>query len=186
MASRGETIQREHGMMASTPPITTIDQALLMCSRFSKQLIEILRCPCEADAYLPFLTAVIISKVLATYGAIAKVDDSTPFKFSSILDSQKEQEQQQDAFVAVPLRLGAYDVDGELEGVLRAQLVLHELSKLECVVQLFAQKYCQGGGDEKSSEDRTIYSALGQFIKYRYARTKVACELRSSLQTLGI
>lgn len=186
MASRGEMMQREHSILANTPPITTIDQALLMCSTISKQLIEILRCRCEADAYLPFLIAVIISKVLATYGAIAKVDDSTPFNFGSILEIPEEREQQQDAFVAVPLRLGAYDVDGELEGVLRAQLVLHELSKLECVVQLFAEKYCPGGDDEKSSEDRIIYLALGQFIKHRYARTKVACELRSPLQTLGI
>ena len=186
MTSRGETMQRELGTIATTPPVTTIDQAFLMCSRVSKQLIEILRCRCEADAYLPFLIAVIISKLLATYGAIAKVDDSTPFNFGSIQKFQKEQEQRQDAFVAVPLRLGAYDVDGEVEGVLRAQLVLHELSKLECVVQLFAEKYCQGGGDEKSSEDRTIYSALGQFIKHRCARTKEACELRSPLQTLRL
>ena len=173
MTSRNETTQREHSIPPSTPPTT--DQAMLMCSTTSKQLMEILQCRCDADAYLPFLISVIISKVLATYGAIAKVDDSTPFK----------QEQQQDAFVAVPLRLGAYDVDGELEGMMKAQLVLHELMKFECVVKLFSEKYCLGGrgGDEKSSEEKTIYAALGQFIKQRYARTKVACEHRNPSHT---
>lgn len=185
MESRGETMQSEHSILASTPPITTTDQALLMCSSISKQLIEILQCQCEADAYLPFLIAVIISKVLATYGAIAKVDDSMPFNFGCIPKIQQEKEQQHDAFMAVPLRLGAYDVDGELEGVLRSQLVLHELSKLECVVQLFAEKYCLSEGDEKPSDDRTIYSALSQFIKHRYARIKAACELKNPLPTLG-
>ncbi|KAL8795157.1 MAG: hypothetical protein Q9195_002312 [Heterodermia aff. obscurata] len=184
MTSRSETMPREHNIPPSTPPTT--DQAMLMCSTTSKQLMEILQCRCDADAYLPFLISVIISKVLATYGAIAKVDDSTPFNFGSSLKVQKEQEQQQDAFVAVPLRLGAYDVDGELEGVMRAQLVLHELSKFECVVKRFSEKYCLGGGDEKSSEERTIYAALGQFIKQRYARTKVACELRSPSPTMRL
>ena len=175
MTSRSETTPQEQNTPANTLPTT--DQAMLMCSTTSKQLIEILRCRCDADAYLPFLISVIISKVLATYGAIAKVDDSTPFDVGSNAKVQRAQEQQQDAFVAVPLRLGAYDVDGELEGVMRAQLVLHELTKFECVVKLFAEKYCLGGGDEKSSEERAIYAALGQFIKQRYARTKVACEL---------
>jgi hypothetical protein len=185
MASRSETMQREHSILASTPPLTTTDQALLMCSSIGKQLVEMIQCRCEADAYLPFLITVIISKVLATYGAIAKVDDSTPFGFGSTPKIQKKQEQQQDAFVAVPLRLGAYDVDVELEGVLRGQLVLHELSKLECVVQLFTEKYCQGGVYEKPSDEMAIYSALGQFIRHRYARTKAACELRIPLPTPG-
>ena len=194
LESRGGMMQREHDMPDIAPPITT-DQALMICSTISKQLIEMLQCRCQTDSYLPFLITVIISKVLATYGAIAKVDASTLFKFGSSPQIQtaqekaqnqeqqrnreREQEQQQDAFVAVPLRLGAYDVDGELEVVLRARLVLHELSKLECVVQLFAEKYCQGGAEEKSREDGTIFSALGQFIKHRYAKTKAACEVRS-------
>ena len=183
MTSRRETTPREPNIPAGTMPTT--DQAMLMCSTTSKQLVEILRCRCDADAYLPFLISVIISKVLATYGAIAKVDDSTPFDFGSSVKVQNEQEQQP-AFVAVPLRLGAYDLDGELEGVMRAQLVAHELTKFECVVKLFSEKYCLGGGDEKSSEERTIYAALGQFIKQRYARTKAACELRSPSQTMRL
>ena len=184
MTTRSETTQSEQSIPANAPPTT--DQAMLMCSTTSKQLMDILRCRCDADAYLPFLISVIISKVLATYGAIAKVDDSTPFNFGSSLKVQKEEEQQQDAFVAVPLRLGAYDVDGELEGVMRAQLVLHELMKFERVVRLFSEKYCLGAGDEKSSEERAIYAALGQFIKQRYARTKVACEHRSPSQAMRL
>lgn len=184
MTSRSETTPSDHSVPPHTPPTT--DQAMLMCSTTSKQLMEILQCRCDADAYLPFLISVIISKVLATYGAIAKVDDSTPFNFGSNLKEKKEREQQQDAFVAVPLRLGAYDLDGELEGAMRAQLVLHELSKFECVVKLFSERYGLGGGDEKSSEERSIYAALGQFIKQRYARTKRACENRSSSQTMRL
>lgn len=168
-----------------------------MCSSISKQLIKILQCRCEVDAHLPFLISVIISKLLAAYAAIAKVDDSTPFNSGSIQRLQKEQQEQEqeqereqeqgkDAFVAVPLRLGAFEMDGELECVLRARLVLHELSKLECLVQLFAESYCQGegaagAGDNSSSNEGGIYSDLGRFVKLRFARTRAACELRSSL-----
>jgi len=205
-----------------------------MCSSIGQQLAEILQCRCEADAYLPFLIAVIISKVLATYGAIAKVDDSTPFSFGSmsnpgnpkdqekekemgmereaeqhqhlnqnqhipqhqqqqpqqsLLQSQPQQQQQQDTFLAVPLRLGAYNVDSKLEGLLRSQLVLYELSKLERVVQLFSEKYCQSGpgttapeNERFGEEDMTIYSALGQFITQRYTRIKNACEVRNTAE----
>ena len=221
----------------TSSPLITTDQAMLMCSSISQQLAEILQCRCEADAYLPFLIAVIISKVLATYGAIAKVDDSTPFSFGSVSnpgnprDQEKEkemgmereaeqhehlnqnqhipqhqqqqqqqqqpplqsqpqqQQQQQDTFLAVPLRLGAYNVDSKLEGLLRSQLVLYELSKLERVVQLFSEKYCQSGpgttaleNERFGEEDMTIYSALGQFITQRYTRIKNACELRNTAE----
>ncbi|PMD17249.1 hypothetical protein NA56DRAFT_752297 [Hyaloscypha hepaticicola] len=203
LASRGEIIEPERD--GAPPRITTTDQALLMCSSISKQLIKILQCRCEVDAHLPFLISVIISKLLAAYAAIAKVDDSTPFNSGSIQRLQKEQQEQEqeqeqereqeqgkDAFVAVPLRLGAFEMDGELECVLRARLVLHELSKLECLVQLFAESYCQGegaagagagagAGDNSSSNEGGIYSDLGRFVKLRFARTRAACELRSSL-----
>ncbi|EEQ32238.1 hypothetical protein McanMca71_008018 [Microsporum canis] len=181
----GEPTHREHSILSSTPPITTTDQALLACSGVSKQLIEMLECRCEADAYLPFRITVMISKVLATYSAIAKVDDLTPFSFCSISKIQQEQGQGQADFMAAPLWLGAYEVDRELEGTLRAQLVFHELSKFEPVVKLFADKYCQNG-DEAPGEDGAIYSALGQFIKHRFDTTKTACELRSPLPTQRI
>ncbi|KAM3073546.1 hypothetical protein ACMFMG_004560 [Clarireedia jacksonii] len=184
MTSRGDTMQQEHNIMCSPSPIITTDQALLMCSSITKQLIEILRCSCDANVYLPFLLSVIISQVLAAYGAIAKVDDTTPFSHGNIPKQQTQQDQ--NAFVSVPLRLGAYNVDGEIEGRLRAQLVLHELSKLECAVQLFVDKYSHCGREEKLGEERFIYSALGQFIKHRYSRVKAACELRSPSPTMDI
>ncbi|KAI0405289.1 hypothetical protein F4802DRAFT_563811 [Xylaria palmicola] len=183
MANKEEAIQSDGSPLSGSvsPPIG-IDQALLTCSSISQQITEILKCRCEADGHLPFLVSVLISKVLATYGAIARVKDSTPFNFgtpSKILD-QQEHQPHDDAFVAVALRLGTYSVDSQLEGALRAQIVLHELSKLECMAQLFTEKYCRDGEDEQSGEDRIIYSALCQFIKDRYARTKAACELRST------
>ncbi|KAI8626038.1 hypothetical protein F5Y19DRAFT_230761 [Xylariaceae sp. FL1651] len=191
MTARDKAIQGEHGVLGSTPPLTTTDQALLMCSSIGQRMIELLQCRCEADAHLPFLITALISKILATYGAIANVDDSTLFDFGTRKKSQTEQEeeeqqqQEKDAFAAVPLRLGAYDVDRELEGVLRAHLVLHELSKLECITQLFEDRYCQSIGNEKLGEDRAIYLALSQFIKNRYATTKAACELKKTLPKEG-
>jgi hypothetical protein len=184
MASRGDTMQPEPNLMGGPHPIITADQALVMCSSITQQLTDILQCSCDANAYLPFLLSVIISQVLAAYGAIAKIDDNTPFNYGSIPKQQMPQEQS--AFVSVPLRLGAYNVDGEIEGRLRAQLVLHELSKLEGVVQLFSDKYSAGGREEKLGEDRFIYSALGQFIKHRYTKVKAACELRSPSPTMDI
>ncbi|KAI0430872.1 hypothetical protein F5Y09DRAFT_306400 [Xylaria sp. FL1042] len=194
MSTRNEVMQGELNGLGCPPSITTIDQALLMCSNASQQVVEILKCQCKADAHLPFLITVLISKILATYGAIAKADDSTPFNFGTAsrnpMEQELEQQQhhhhnhhhhQEDAFVAVPLRLGAYDVDRELEERFRSHIVLHELLKLKGMVQLFAQKYCQATTDKKNpSEGGLIYSALGQFVEQRYAATMAACALRST------
>jgi len=43
-----------------------------------------------------------------------------------------------------------------------------------------------GEGDDKSNEDKIIDSALGRFIKHRYARTMAACKYRSPLPTFRI
>lgn len=181
MTGGDETSQGEHYLNGSTSPIRTTDQALLMCSTVGQQIMEILRCRCESDAHLPFLLTVLISKILAIYGAIAKVGDCGPFNFRIPPQQQTQKQPGGDAFEAVPLRLGSYDVDRELEGVLRAHMVLHELSKLGCLCKLFAEKYCQGEEDNKSSLDGIIYSALNNFIGVRFAATKAACELRSAL-----
>ncbi|KAI0973823.1 hypothetical protein F4678DRAFT_471015 [Xylaria arbuscula] len=187
MSTRNE-MQGELNGLGCPSSITTIDQALLMCSNASQQVVEILKCQCKADAHLPFLITVLISKVLATYGAIAKADDSTPFNFGTPSPTPMEQEFehhrqhiQEEAFAAVPLRLGVYDVDRELEETLRGHIVLHELLKLKGMVQLFAEKYCNAGADKKhQSEGGLIYSALGQFVQERYAATMAACSLRST------
>ncbi|KAI1293156.1 hypothetical protein F5Y03DRAFT_374609 [Xylaria venustula] len=188
MSTRNEMMQGELNGLGCPPSITTIDQALLMCSNASQQVVEILKCQCKADAHLPFLITVLISKVLATYGAIAKADDSTPFNFGTPSPTPMEQElehrrqhNQEEAFAAVPLRLGVYDVDRELEETLRGHIVLHELLKLKGMVQLFAEKYCHAGTDKKhQSEGGLIYSALGQFVQERYAATMAACAQRST------
>ncbi|KAI3318676.1 hypothetical protein HD806DRAFT_308858 [Xylariaceae sp. AK1471] len=198
LATKDGTTQAEEGGTNGTTPLTTIDQALMICSNISKQLIDILQCPCEADAHLPFLLAVLISKVLATYGAIARIDDSTPFNFPNpgALGREKgpgqaeqlqQRNRQDDAFAAVPLRLGAYDIDKELEGSLRAHLVVHEVAKLSSVSRLFGEKYCQrgAGGGDSFDDGNCIYGALGKFVEDRYARIRAACERRSSLSPLG-
>ena len=194
ISTRNDMMESDLSALGCGTTITTIDQALLMCSNASQRVVEILKCQCKADAHLPFLITVLISKILATYGAIAKADDSTPFNFGTSPRSQQEQELEQqqlqqlqqrqqqldDAFAAVPLRLGAYDVDRALEETLRAHIVLHELLKLKSMVQLFSEKYCRASTDKNPGEGGLIYSALGQFVEDRYAATITACELRSS------
>ncbi|KAI1363166.1 hypothetical protein F5Y08DRAFT_329547 [Xylaria arbuscula] len=193
ISTRNDMMQSDLSALGCGPTITTTDQALLMCSNASQRVVEILKCQCKADAHLPFLITVLISKILATYGAIAKADDSTPFNFGTVVKTQQEQEleqqqlqqlqqqqQSEDAFAAVPLRLGSYDVDRALEETLRAHIVLHELLKLKGMVQLFSEKYCQSNADKDLGEGGLIYSALGQFVEDRYAATMAACELRSS------
>ncbi|KAI0452385.1 hypothetical protein F5B21DRAFT_516040 [Xylaria acuta] len=191
LANKDETTQGECGIFHTTTLRTPIDQALLVCSSISRQLLEILQCRCESDAHLPFLVAVLISKVLATYSTIAKIDDSAPFDVATPRirkeqeqDQQQQQQQQhrhEDAFVAVPLQLGSYNVDKDIEGTLRAQLVLYEVSKLSSFAQLFGQKYCGYGGNAKPNDERPIYPALMQFIEDRHERTREACELRITL-----
>ncbi|KAI0182662.1 hypothetical protein EV127DRAFT_414873 [Xylaria flabelliformis] len=191
LANRDETTQDECSMFHTTTPRIPIDQVLLVCSSISRQLLEILQCQCESDAHLPFLVAVLISKVLATYGAVAKIDDSIPFDLAtpSIPKEQEQNQQQQqqhphyheDTFVAVPLQLGSYNVDKEIEGTLRAQLVLYEVSKLSNIAKLFGEKYCGQGESAKPSDERPIYPALMQFIEDRYKKTREACDLRITL-----
>ncbi|KAI0538515.1 hypothetical protein GGR58DRAFT_468085 [Xylaria digitata] len=176
------TSKNEAQQSSVTPstPASTTDEALVTCSNASKQLLELLECSCDEDAYLPFLVAIIISKVLATYGAIAEVDYPTRFGMRKPISTPQQLEQMRNTFQPAPLRLGSYDIDGDLNRLLRTQLVLREVSKVKQLVDLFWAKYCCGGNSADASSDgesdRIVYIALGQFIENRYTNILAACE----------
>ncbi|KAF2966636.1 hypothetical protein GQX73_g6919 [Xylaria multiplex] len=177
VTSKNETQQSS---VAPVMPASTTDEALVTCSNASKQLLELLECSCDEDAYLPFLVAIIISKVLATYGAIAEVDYPTRFGLRKPISTPQQLEQMRNTFQPAPLRLGVYDIDGDLNRLLRTQLVLREVSKIKQLVDLFWAKYCYGGNSADMSSDgesdRIVYIALGQFVENRYTKILAACE----------
>ncbi|KAK3386510.1 hypothetical protein B0H63DRAFT_467887 [Podospora didyma] len=167
------------------PPMDTpVDHALVVCSSVRKQLLEILRCPYRHDAHLPFLVAVTFSKTLMVYSAVADLGDPTLSR-DTLPDTLQEShhepppnlQETQQGYRSVALRVGSYDIEDDQFGKqLKAQLILHELSKMKDIEELFWEKYC-GGGD-RGTGNSSIYVALGAFVKDRLAKTIQGCELR--------
>lgn len=151
------------------PAGPTIDQALLVCSNVSKQLLQLLQCTCQEDPHLPFLIAVIISTVLVTYSGVAQISNP-PFGGG----------RSQTTFRPVPLTLGFYEVDDEVEAIMGPQLVLHELRKMKHLQERFQEKFCRGSRSSSTdSHDGGIYQALGRFVRMRLAKTIEACRMRA-------
>ncbi|KAH9893107.1 hypothetical protein F4778DRAFT_749712 [Xylariomycetidae sp. FL2044] len=193
--------QISDGDPVTTVPPNATDQAVAICSDVGDQLLELLECTCNQDAYLPFLIFVIICKVLETYGTIA-ADPSDTIATGTPISSpapglapqqQQQQQQQQSQIQTAPLRFGcSYDADTDLSGLVRAQLVAQHMEKLKRVEDLFWNKYCgdddtreapegvRGAGvvESGSGGDRAVYSPLAQFIRDRHARAASACASR--------
>jgi hypothetical protein len=152
--------------------LPTIDQAFLFCSNVSKQLEQLLQCTYNDDPHLPFLIAVIISKVLAIYSGVAQIPN-LPFCT----------DRTQTKFRPVPLTLGVYEVDGEVEAIMGPQLALHELRKMKHLQEQFNEKYCPESGSGTYNHDDGIYHALGHFVRMRLTKTIEACVRQTMART---
>lgn len=139
------------------PSLPTIDQALTTNKGAIESLFVLLGCPCPHDPHLPFLVAVITSKVLAWYQAVARASATTPTIPRSRFANTE-------TAVHMPLTLGAYPLDGDYEARMKVQLVLGELRTVELLVEKFGERFCRGVEDG-------VYAALETFLRSRLRET---------------
>ncbi|MCJ1244519.1 hypothetical protein MMC30_001717 [Trapelia coarctata] len=154
------SLQPSNTSTSTYPSLPTVDQALTINKRAIDNLFVLLCCPCPHDPHLPFIVAVISSKVLAWYQAVARASTTTPTTPSSRFANTE-------TAVHMPLTLGAYKLDGEYEEKMKVQLVLGELRKVEVLVGKFGERFCSGvEGDHNG-----VYSALETFLRSRLRET---------------
>ncbi|MCJ1258522.1 hypothetical protein MMC24_006355 [Lignoscripta atroalba] len=149
--------------LQATSFLPTIDQALTSNRNAMKHMFTILSCLCAHDPHLPFLVAVVSSKMLAWYQAVARVSTSS-FTTSDSTFAGTE------TVMHTPLTLGAYKLDGVYEERMKVQLVLSELRKMKELVEKFGERFCREEGGEKK-RDGGVYSALEIFLQTRLRET---------------
>jgi len=142
------------------PSLPTVDQALTINKTAIENLFVLLCCPCPHDPHLPFIVAVIGSKVLAWYQAVARASTTMPTNPSSRFANTE-------TAAHMPLTLGAYKLDGEYEEKMKVQLVLGELRKVEVLVGKFGERFCTG----IEGDGNGVYSALETFLRSRLRET---------------
>lgn len=142
------------------PSLPTVDEALTINQRAIESLFVLLSCPCPHDPHLPFIVAVITSKVLAWYQAVARASTTTP-------TTPRSRFANTETAVHMPLTLGAYKLDGEYEEKMKVQLVLGELRKVEMLVENFGERFCKGFERDHNG----VYSALETFLRSRLRET---------------
>jgi Aflatoxin regulatory protein/Fungal Zn(2)-Cys(6) binuclear cluster domain len=147
---------------APNESMPTIDQALTANQTAMKHMATILNCLCSQDPYLPFILAVIGSKVLAWYQAIA-CPNTSPFATSNSLFVSVANVSQ------IPLTIGMYQLDREDEEKMKIQLVLSKLRTMETLVEKFGNKFCRGG--RSTDREWGVYSALETFLQARLRET---------------
>jgi len=152
--------------------LPTIDQVLKTNNTAINNVITLLSCSCSRDLHFPILLAVISSKILAWYQAIARIHmPPSDVPIGSALFTE--------TVTHTPIVIGAYKLDGEAEEMMKTQLVLSELRKMGKLVEKFIEKFCEGR-DIVESNDVGVYLALGTFLKTRLRDAVEELERRTS------
>ncbi|KAL5341615.1 aflatoxin regulatory protein-domain-containing protein [Aspergillus crustosus] len=133
-----------------TPSPPTIQQVITQNEQTIREITHLLECPCSHDGYTLTILTLTVFKVLAWYNAI--VQDSPVQE-----DGQPHTEQVD----KTPAIIRGYNLEGEEQGRMAAQLVLSELHRVQRLVNTLFQRL----RDHSSREELlagTVGSGVGQ------------------------
>lgn len=150
-----------HTSLASSSEsyLPTFDQVLMNNKIAIDHVYTLLNCPCPPDPHQALLCALLSSKVLAWYQAIARVRPSSSNPCAEVV-------------IDTPITFGAFQLDGEEEERMKAQLVLSELKKVAKLVEMFTERFCKAEEADRDPErDGAIYPALKAFLRSRLRTT---------------
>ncbi len=107
----------------------------------------------------------ICIKILGHYEDVIK---STTL---SLLSPGGRQRPSSEGNPAIPITVGAYQMDAEDEERMRIQIVVNEIRKVRGLVDRYASKYCYNtdGGMKESGDG--IYGALEVFLRSKLTNT---------------
>lgn len=152
------------------PPIT-IDRVLDTGRQAIAAIDTLLQCTCAQSCSSSMSIALIILKILDSYGAIAGSSPSTPLPAINPLSSSNGKKDSKHESIAdsacapagqnmvldTPITIGMFKIHREDERRLILHLLLSELRRVERVVEAFGRRY---GGD-------VFHGALEQFLQSR-------------------
>ncbi|KAK4499857.1 hypothetical protein PRZ48_008043 [Zasmidium cellare] len=154
----------------------SVDQALSTTARAVQSTHDLITCSCSKDFYLPMLIAIIASKIIAWYQAVAFVRD--PYT-----ELPEGKQCTREVVVEAPLTLGAYQLDDKVGWVLKNQIVLGQLQRLNEVISRYNALYCAEGSSGHLAEGSRLYGSMGGFLKSRLQYT--VQEIESRLKASG-
>ncbi|KAF2168850.1 hypothetical protein M409DRAFT_52851 [Zasmidium cellare ATCC 36951] len=154
----------------------SVDQALSTTARAVQNTHDLITCSCAKDFYLPMLIAIIASKIIAWYQAVAFVRD--PYT-----ELPEGKQCSKEVVVEAPLTLGAYQLDDKVGWVLKNQIVLGQLQRLNEVISRYNALYCVEGSSGHLAEGTRLYGSMGGFLKSRLQFT--VQEIESRLKASG-
>ena len=154
----------------------SVDQALSTTARAVQSTHELITCSCSKDFYLPMLIAIIASKIIAWYQAVAFVRDP----YTELPDGKQCTKE---VVVEAPLTLGAYQLDDKVGWVLKNQIVLGQLQRLNEIISRYNALYCVEGSSGHLAEGSRLYGSMGGFLKSRLQYT--VQEIESRLKASG-
>ena len=144
--------------------ILTVEEVLEITQPVMHTIGMLLACTQYHDPHFPLLLASSISKILAWYQAVNLA--------VSPLSTDHVSDQSLQVVNHTPFMLGTYQLESEDEEHLKTQLVLQKLKRVNRLVEGFAQRFCETrNGSQGEENPESICSALGIFLRYRYAET---------------
>lgn len=152
----------------------SVDQALSTTARAVQNMHELVTCSCPKDFHLPMLIAIIASKIIAWYQAVAFVRD--PY-----VEMPEGKQCSKEVVVEAPLTLGAYQLDDKVGWVLKNQIVLGQLQLLNDTVLRYNALFCAEGSSGHLAEGSRLYASMGGFLKSRLQYTAQEIEGRLKL-----
>jgi len=159
----------------TTPPTRSIDQVLSINKEILDVIHQILDCPCSLDIQFAFILTTITSKIISWYNTIAQNnEDQTP---GSISYGMATSPTASPDISNLPVTVAKYQLDGESNGQMRAQLVLSELHLvLRLIDKLVARfkglQFGEGKGSDSGVIDAQpisppVFVELETFLRYR-------------------
>ena len=153
----------------------SIDQVLSNTARAVQICHDLISCPCAKDFYLPIVIAIIASKVLSWYQAVAYIRDSST-------EMPNRQQAMKEMVVDGQLALGAYKLDDKMGWVLKNHIVLGQLQRLNEIVNRYDAQFCSEGTISQMAEGGKVYASMSGLLTSRLQSTiqEIEGRLRAS------
>ena len=142
----------------------TVEQVLETTQPVMHTLQLLLKCTERHGIHFPLLLATLISKVLEWYQALNVGRAPSPTEHANGLSPVMASH--------VPLMLGKHKLEADDERHLKTQLVLYKLSRVDKLVEMFAQRFCEAQDtNEGSQKADNICCTLSAYLRQMYAET---------------
>lgn len=138
--------------------LPTLDAVLSANKAAVESLSALLSCPCSTSPHFSTTITFSITKVLSWYQAIAGVAQD----IVSPVNTRME------VFTHTPILLGDFKLEAEDEETFRTQIILGELRKVEKLIDMFSECYCNASND---GIDSGVYASLESLLRTRVRDT---------------